>query len=186
MLRGGHCLTLCIINGSERSHTCCPLSVIGCGSKGKRHLHSFCDLPPVYRHAVSQKDHFTSQAVQFVHQFVHRRCALILNTLHHKLLFTTSSLCFCLTKFIDPGVYLIPSGIHNGADQLVRPPEIKCKSFQCRHLYQRQIQCQTKSLRGCCTNSQSGKGSGTCGDSNGINGVKIQVDHLPDLVQHRK
>ena len=37
-----------------------PLSVIGCGSKGKWNFHSFCDLLSVYRHAVSQKDHFTT------------------------------------------------------------------------------------------------------------------------------
>ena len=128
-----------------------------------------------YRHSVSEKYYISSISAQlFCNHFnIYRH--LRFQNFHIPAL-----------KRIDSGIDLIPSGIHERADQPFCSIKVICQRIYCWNGYQRFFQCKTQPF--CCsrTNSKSGKRTRSCCHRNGINGFQIQLRHLHNRVQHRQ
>ena len=128
-----------------------------------------------YRNSISKEDHILLSLAKLFCNHFNIHCHLWLQHFHG-----------ISTKFINACIHLISSGIHDWADQPVRPVEIVCQSIHCRNGDQRFFQCQSQTL--CCgrSNPQSGKGTRTCCDRNCVNGCQIQLCHIRDFIQHGK
>ena len=143
--------------------------------KRKRYLKLICNNIFKYWDTVSQKCYGFSHFIQHGKKFLDSHCHLIFYS-HKSVVFIT----------VDSRINLFSSGVHDRADQPIYVIKIVCQCFHSGNPNQWFVKGKSQPLGCGRADTESGKRSRAFGYRNGVNGLKIQLCHLHDLIQHGK
>ena len=139
----------CIISKRQCPHRCSPLPIHMCRRERNRQIckQFFCDSFFEYRYAISKERNFFSITSKLFCQFFYA---------DRHLIFYDPKFSNCI-KPIDSGIDLSSSRIHDRTYKPFCSIQIISQSLQRRNMNQRFFQRQPKPLRGCRSDSESGK-----------------------------